>query len=151
MRPTPDRRQADTRRAANDADDPLIELARIVAGKGHFDSPAPRNERPQQPAPRAPLPSESDLARDLESELLEPRPILLERLTLGGTEMKRHRKQQSLRRLVPSLERAHELIVQHALVRRVLVDENDSVVVLEHQVAALQLHERRNVGDDGRR
>ena len=65
--------------------------------------------------------------------------------------MQRHRKEQPLRRLFAALERAHELLVQHALVRRVLVDEHDAVVVLEHHVRAPQLHERRNVADCSRR
>ena len=60
--------------------------------------------------------------------------------------MQRHRKEQALRRLVAALERAHECFVQHALVRRMLVDQHHALFVLEHQVAALKLHERRHAG-----
>ena len=81
---------------------------------------------------------------DLESQPLEVLAIRVERFALGGTEVQRQRKQQSLRGRCPALERAHELLVQHALVRRVLIDEHDAVVVLERDVRATQLEE---VGD----
>ena len=58
--------------------------------------------------------------------------------------MQRQRKEQPLRRRLAALEHAHELLVQHALVRRVLVDEHDAVVVLEHHVRASQLEQRRH-------
>ena len=76
---------------------------------------------------------------DLEAEPREHVAVRLERVALGGTEVQRQRKEQSLRRRLAALEHAHELLVQHALVRRVLVDEHDAVVVLEHHVGAPEL------------
>jgi hypothetical protein len=62
------------------SDDPLVELARIVSGRSAPAAAAGRPEKPLAPAPQPqpevpprayqPLPSEADLARDLESELL---------------------------------------------------------------------------------
>jgi hypothetical protein len=70
MRSSADRRPSDARREASDASDPLVELARIVSGKSSvFDTMPARGERPQA-AQRAPLPSQTELASDLESELL---------------------------------------------------------------------------------
>ena len=83
---------------------------------------------------------------DLEAELREQLLMRLERLALGGPEMQRDRKEQPLRRRLALLERAHEALVQHALVRRVLVDEHDAALALEHEIHARELHERRHVG-----
>jgi len=55
-------------------------------------------------------------AFDLEAESLERRAVPLERIGLGRPEVKRHRKQEPLRRVFPALERLHELLVQHPLV-----------------------------------
>jgi hypothetical protein len=58
---------------AGGVEDPLAELARIVSGKSPFD---PQPPKPERPAPfggnsqHPPLPSEAELARDLEAELL---------------------------------------------------------------------------------
>ena len=82
---------------------------------------------------------------DLEPEAIEHSRLRLERVAFGGREMQRHRKQQPLRRGLAALEHAHELLVQHALVRRVLIDEHDAVVVLEQQVRATELEQRRHV------
>ena len=81
---------------------------------------------------------------DLEAESHEHVAVRLERVALGGGEMQRERKEQPLRRRLAALEHAHEPLVQHALVRRVLVDEDDAVVVLEQHVRAPQLKQRRN-------
>ena len=70
--------------------------------------------------------------------------LRLERVALRGREVQRERKEQPLRRRLAALEHAHELLVQHALVRRVLVDEHDAVVVLEQHVGAPQLQQRRH-------
>lgn len=54
------------------AEDPLAELARLVSGRSPLE-PVPASAARQGAAPNgalAPLPSEADLARDLESELL---------------------------------------------------------------------------------
>src|SRR5688572_14472750 len=55
------------------AEDPLAELARIVSGRSPFDPPAAKPDRPTASAGNSqhgPLPSEAELARDLEAELL---------------------------------------------------------------------------------
>ncbi|MEO8667993.1 MAG: SPOR domain-containing protein [Bauldia sp.] len=66
MRPSGDRKPPG---AGADADDPLFELARLVSGKG-LEAAGSRHGERAPPAPRGPLPSETELARDLESELL---------------------------------------------------------------------------------
>ena len=70
--------------------------------------------------------------------------IGLERLRLGRSQVERHRKQQCLRRSVATLEHAHELLEQHPLVRRMLVDEDDRLVSLEQNPRAPQLRQRRD-------
>ena len=81
---------------------------------------------------------------DLESQPLEILAIRIERFALGGPEVKRQWKQQPLRGRRTALERVHELLVENALVRRVLIDENQSLFVLERDVGAPELKERRN-------
>jgi hypothetical protein len=66
VRPSGDRKPPNP---GAEADDPLFELARLVSGKG-FEAASARSSDRAAPAPRAPLPSETELARDLESELL---------------------------------------------------------------------------------
>ncbi len=63
-RPTADRRQADARRGATMADDPLAELAKIVQGR-----PTNSAAQPSRQAPAAPPPN-SNQTSDLEAELL---------------------------------------------------------------------------------
>ena len=53
--------------------------------------------------------------------------------------MKGERQQQSLCGSGPALQRAHELLVENALVGGVLIDENDPIFVLERNVGAAQL------------
>ena len=81
---------------------------------------------------------------DLEAEPREEIAVRVERVAVRGAEVHREREEQPLRRRLAALEHAHELLVEHALVRRVLVDEHDAVVALEHHVRAAELHERRD-------
>ena len=71
---------------------------------------------------------------DLEAETNEDVAIGLERLSFCGGEMQREREEQSLRRCLAALEHPQEALVEHTLVRGMLVDEDDTVVVLEHHV-----------------
>lgn len=65
-------------RQESNVDDPLVELARIVSGSSNSENHTGRPEESssQEPpaaseaTPQQPLPSEADLAKDLESELL---------------------------------------------------------------------------------
>src|SRR5687768_7163006 len=88
-------------------------------------------------------------ALDLESNALEIFAILLECIGFRGPEVKRYRKKQSLSGSAPRFQRLYELLVKHALVRRVLVDEHEPLWVLEGDVRPAELEERRNLG--GRR
>jgi hypothetical protein len=80
----------------------------------------------------------------LESQPLQVFAIGVERLALGRPEMESQWEKQPLRGGGTALERVHELLVQHALVRRVLVDENEAILVLERDVGPSELDERRN-------
>src|SRR5437867_2448965 len=82
---------------------------------------------------------------ELIPETLQQLAVRIERFGFVGRQLKRERKQQSLRWAGSALERGHELLVEDALVCRVLVDENDARVDLEHQVGATKLDERRDV------
>src|SRR5674476_24409 len=79
---------------------------------------------------------------DLEAQLREELLMRLERLALRRPQVQRDRKEESLRWRFPLLERAHEALVEHALVGRVLVDEDDAAFALEHEVHARELDER---------
>ena len=79
------------------------------------------------------VPSESF---DFEADSLEQLAVRFERLTFSGPEVQREGKEQSLRRRLAARECAHEPFVQHALVRRVLVDEHEAAVGLEEHVRA---------------
>ena len=85
----------------------------------------------------------------LEAELREGLAILLERLALGGAQVQRKRKEQLLRRRTTAGHAEHEPLEEHALMRRVLVDQHDAVRGLEHHPRAPELHERRHL-DGGR-
>src|SRR2546423_9170462 len=82
---------------------------------------------------------------ELIAEPLQRVAMLIERLSLCGCELYREREQQSLRRAGSALERGDELFVQHALVRRMLVDEHDALIDFEHQVRAAELNELRHI------
>src|SRR5688500_4603687 len=81
----------------------------------------------------------------LEPELLEIFPVCLEGIAFSRAEMERYREQQTLRRCTSRLQRSHELLVQHALMRRMLIDQNETVGVLERDVSPFELKERRNL------
>lgn len=74
IRPAGDRKPSERPAGQGSADDPLAELARIVSGRADPAGNPGRTETPGVRVPPAsqpqPLPSEADLARDLESELL---------------------------------------------------------------------------------
>src|SRR5438093_93838 len=95
-------------------------------------------------------------ALELEAQTFEQGAVRLERVGLGGGEVKREGKQQPLRWCLAALEDAHEPLEEHALVRRVLIDEHDAVVTLEEEIRATKLDERRRfdrhrTADYGRR
>lgn len=74
MRP-PGERKPDNRPDGQQSDDPLVELARVVSSRSSsIGTPAETRTGASQPADghteASPLPSEADLARDLETELL---------------------------------------------------------------------------------
>src|SRR6185503_4934297 len=87
-------------------------------------------------------------ALDLEAEPLEERAMRVESLRFRRAEMQRKWKEEPLRRRVAALQRSHEALVQHTFVCRVLVDEHDAVIALEHDVGAPELQEWRHL--DGR-
>src|SRR4030081_3567467 len=87
-----------------------------------------------------PVPPES---LDLESESLEIFSIGVKRLAFCRTEVEREWKQKPLRRCGTALERVHELFIQHALVGRVLIDEDKPILVLKADVCPPQLKQRR--------
>ena len=76
---------------------------------------------------------------DLEAEALEIFTIGIKGLALSGSEMKREWQQQTLSRRCSPLEGVHELLKENALVSRMLIDENQTVFVLERDVRAPQL------------
>src|SRR6266508_3963936 len=89
-------------------------------------------------------------AFDLEPESLELFAILLERVALSGAEVESHGEKEALRRDASAFQGVHELLVEHALVRRVLVDEHKALLVLKSDVGALELKQWRNLYPDRR-
>src|SRR5438270_10814718 len=81
---------------------------------------------------------------DLVTQSFQIFTMRVERFSFGGAEVQRERQQQPLARCCTALQRVHELLVQNALVRRVLIDENQPVFVVKRDVGATQLKERRN-------
>ena len=79
---------------------------------------------------------------DLESQPLEVFAIGIERVALSGAEVKCQRKQEPLRGRGAALQRMHELFVEHALVRGMLIDEHQPILVLERDVGASELDQR---------
>ena len=63
----------------------------------------------------------------------------IKRLGLIGAEVQRHRKEQSLGWRFSAFKHAHELLIQHAFVRGMLIDENDAVIMLKQEVHPTQL------------
>ena len=85
---------------------------------------------------------------DFESELLEVFAIGIERFSLGWAKVKRQRKKEVLRRSSSTFESANEFLIENALVRRVLVDEDQPVGMLECDVRVAQLKKWRDrLGD----
>jgi hypothetical protein len=76
------------------------------------------------------------------AKALEVSAVGVECLTFGRPEMESEREQQSLSGGGASLQRIHELFVQHALVSRVLIDEDKTILMLERDVSAAQLEQR---------
>jgi hypothetical protein len=81
---------------------------------------------------------------DLEAERREEILVLLERVGFSRSEVQRQWKQQALRGCLPALQYPEEALEEHALVRRVLVDEHKPVIVLEHEVRVAKLDEWRH-------
>src|SRR5258706_10778703 len=76
---------------------------------------------------------------DLESKALEVLAIGIECFALGGAKMQCQWKQQSLGGCCTALEGVHELLVENALVGGMLIDQHQSLFVLERDVRAPQL------------
>jgi hypothetical protein len=70
--------------------------------------------------------------------------MLLERVRFRWSEVQRKREEQSLRRGLAALERSEKSLEEYAFVRRMLIDEHQTVLTLEHEVRVAELHERRN-------
>src|SRR2546423_5526871 len=83
-------------------------------------------------------------AFNLETQSLEVFAVGVERLPLRRAEMKSEWKQEPLRRCRSTFEVMHELLVQHPLVGRVLIDEDQPLLVLKRDVGPPELKQRRN-------
>ena len=59
--------------------------------------------------------------------------------------MQRERKKQPLRARRALLHALQKAFVQHALTRRVLINQHNAFFMLEHEVHATQLNERRDL------
>ena len=81
---------------------------------------------------------------NLESQTLEVFSIGVECFPFSRPKVKRQRQEQSLGGGCPALEGVHELLVKNSLVRGMLIDQNQTVLVLECDVRSPQLKERRN-------
>src|SRR2546425_3082920 len=81
---------------------------------------------------------------NLESDTLQVFAIGVERFPFSRAEVKRQRQEQSLGGGCPALDGVHELLVKNSLVRGMLIDQNQTVLVLECDVGSPQLKERRN-------
>ena len=68
--------------------------------------------------------------------------VRCDRLELGRRELEGERQQQPLRRRAIALEVAHHRLVQHALVRRVLIHDREPGVGLEENVGVEHLKQR---------
>src|SRR5436190_94001 len=80
---------------------------------------------------------------ELVTQRLQQIPMRIERVGLGTGELQREREQQTLRRAGTAFQGVHETLVQHALVRGVLIDEDDTGLRLEHEIRAAELEQRR--------
>src|SRR5437016_9529959 len=81
---------------------------------------------------------------NLESQTLEVFAIGVERFPFGRPKVKRQRQEQSLGGCCPTLKGVHELLVKDSLVRGMLIDQNQAVLVLECDVRSPQLNEGGN-------
>src|SRR6185503_7029734 len=81
---------------------------------------------------------------DFKSEFLEVRSICFESIRFCRTKMQSQGKEKPLCGSAPGLERLHEFLIEHPLVRRMLVDEHESILMLERDVHAAKLEELRN-------
>src|SRR2546423_3359952 len=73
-------------------------------------------------------------AFDLEAEPLEQLAMRVERIGLRGTQMQREGEEQALRGHLAALQGAHEPLEEYSLMRRMLVDEDNAILPLEHQI-----------------
>ena len=83
-------------------------------------------------------------ALHLETQPLEIVPVRVESLALRRAEMQCEGQEQSLRGSGSAFKGVHELLVQHALMSRVLIDEDQAVLVLEGDVGAAKLEQWRH-------
>ena len=81
---------------------------------------------------------------DLEAESLEIFAIRFECISFSRAKMQSQRQEQPLSRRSPRFERAHEFLIQHTLVRRMLVDENQAILMLEGDVHPSKLKKLGN-------
>src|SRR5437867_7860828 len=81
---------------------------------------------------------------NFESQTLEVFAIGVERFPFSRPKVKRERQEQSLGGCCPTLKGVHELLVKNSLVRGMLIDQNQAVLVLECDVRSPQLNEGRN-------
>ena len=81
---------------------------------------------------------------DLEAESFEILAIRFECISLSRAEMQSQREKQSLSRCSAGFERSHEFLVQHALVRRMLIYQNQAILMLERDVCPSKLKELGN-------
>ena len=77
--------------------------------------------------------------RDVPAELLEPRPELEEQLEAVAREVDEHREEELLGLPLLALEPRRRLLVEDALVRRVLVQDHEPAADRREDVGAVEL------------
>ena len=76
---------------------------------------------------------------DLEPHTPQQLAVLVDRVELGGSEIERQRQQQALGGRAVAGELPHHVLVEHALVRRMLVHDRDAVAGLKEDVGVENL------------
>ena len=76
---------------------------------------------------------------DLKTDLLQICTMLLQRLLFTDAKVQRDRKEQPLRWQGTTFEQPHEPLIQHALVRAVLIDDDDAFVLLVDEIRPPEL------------
>src|SRR6266513_824294 len=80
---------------------------------------------------------------DLKADAREQLPMCVDCIELGGREVERERQQQPLRGCAVTRQLAHDVLVEDALVRRMLIDDGHAAVGLEEDVGVEDLESRR--------